>query len=134
MVKLLEKGDFYSKIAKVSIYLLLGAVAHGVKEKEKTRFIVNLFIRCKETQNNLAQLLEAKKKENKRSRLKPTMSSVFLSMFLFSRFHGNVGLNQLVRMRHLLFLLTCDFILMKGKMKPSSYGLLARIELHTLYA
>ena len=85
MVKLLEKGDFYSKIAKVSIYLLLGAVAHGVKEKEKTRFIVNLFIRCKETQNNLAQLLEAKKKENKKSRLKPTMSAVFfVYVFIFS--------------------------------------------------
>ena len=49
MVKLLEKGDLYSKIAKVSILLLLGAVAHGVKEKERTRFIVNLLMRCKET-------------------------------------------------------------------------------------
>ena len=49
MVKLLEKDDFYSKIAKVSIYLLLGAVAHDVKEKERTRFIVSLLMRCKET-------------------------------------------------------------------------------------
>ena len=49
MVKLLEKGDLYSKIAKVSILLLLGAVEHGVKEKERKRFIVNLLIRCKET-------------------------------------------------------------------------------------
>ena len=49
MVKLLEKGDLYSKIAKVSILLLLGAVAHNVKEKARKRFIVNLLIRCKET-------------------------------------------------------------------------------------
>ena len=62
------------------------------------------------------------------------MSSVFLSMFLFSRFHGNVGLNQLVRVHHLLFLLTCDFILIKGKMKRFSYGLLTRVALQALYA
>ena len=36
--------------------------------------------------------------------------------------------------RDLFFLLTCDFILIKGKMKPASYGLLARIALHALYA
>ena len=63
MVKLLEKGDFYFKITKVSILLLLCAVARGAKEKERTRFIVNLLIRRKETlQNNLAQL-EGKEKE-----------------------------------------------------------------------
>ena len=41
MVKLLEKGDLDSKIAKVSI-LLLCAVARGVREKERIRVIANL--------------------------------------------------------------------------------------------
>ena len=41
MVKLIEKGDLYSKIAKVSILLLLCAVERGVKEKERMFFIVN---------------------------------------------------------------------------------------------
>ena len=49
MVKLPEKGDFYSKIAKVSIFLLLFAVARGVRGKERKRFIVNLLISYKET-------------------------------------------------------------------------------------
>ena len=49
MVKLLEKGDLYSKIAKVSILSSLCAVARGVKEKERMRFIVNLLISYKET-------------------------------------------------------------------------------------
>ena len=44
MVKLPEKGDFYSKIAKVSILLLLYAVVCGVRGKERIRFIVNLLI------------------------------------------------------------------------------------------
>ena len=42
MVKLLEKGDLYSKIAKVSILLLLCAVERGVREKERIRFKANL--------------------------------------------------------------------------------------------
>ena len=41
MVKLIEKGDLYSKIAKVSILLLLCAVKRGVKEKERMFLIVN---------------------------------------------------------------------------------------------
>ena len=35
MVKFPEKGDFYSQSAKVSILLLLYAVAHGVEEKKE---------------------------------------------------------------------------------------------------
>ena len=35
MVKLLEKGDLYSKIASVSILSLLCAVARSINEKEK---------------------------------------------------------------------------------------------------
>ena len=42
MVKLLEKGDLDSKTAKVSILLLLCAVARGVREKERIRVIANL--------------------------------------------------------------------------------------------
>ena len=86
MVKLLEKGDLYSKIAKVSILLLLGAVARGVKEKEGTRFIVNLLIRCKETlQNNLVQL-ESKEKETqeKLSKTNNVIISLFSLFFIFS--------------------------------------------------
>ena len=94
MVKLLEKGDFYSKIAKVSILLLLCAVARGAKEKERTRFIVNLLIRRKETlQNNLAQL-EGKEKETQEKLSKTNNVIISLSsLFLFSRFRGNFGLN-----------------------------------------
>ena len=93
MVKLLEKGDFHSKIAKVSI-LLLCAVALGAKEKERTRFIVNLLIRCKETlQNNLAQL-EGNEKETQKKLSKTNNVIISLSsLFLFSRFRGNFGLN-----------------------------------------
>ena len=37
-------------------------------------------------------------------------------------------------MRHLLFLLIYDPILIKGKMKPSSYGYLARIAyMHSIH-
>ena len=94
MVKLLEKGDFYSKIAKVSILLLLCAVARGAKEKERTRFIVNLLIRRKETlQNNFAQL-EGKEKETQEKLSKTNNVIISLSsLFLFSRFRGNFGLN-----------------------------------------
>ena len=35
--------------AKISLLLLLYAVARGVKEKERIRFIVNLLIRCQQT-------------------------------------------------------------------------------------
>ena len=42
MAKLVEKGDLYLKTAKVSILLLLYAVARRVREKERIRFIVNL--------------------------------------------------------------------------------------------
>ena len=48
MLKLLEKGDLYSKIAKVSM-LLLCVVARGINQKEKVRFIINLLVRYKET-------------------------------------------------------------------------------------
>ena len=48
MVKLLEKGDLYSKIAMVSILLLICAVARSVKKKEGMRFQVTLLIRCEE--------------------------------------------------------------------------------------
>ena len=94
MVKLLEKGDFYSKIAKVSILLLFCAVARGAKEKERTCFIVNLLIRRKETlQNNLAQL-EGKEKETQEKLSKTNNVIISLSsLFLFSRFCGNFGLN-----------------------------------------
>ena len=53
---LFEKGDLYSKIASVSILLLLCVVASSINEKEKKmRIIINLLVRCKETlQNNLA--------------------------------------------------------------------------------
>ena len=44
MVKLLDKGDLNLKIAKVSILLLLCAVACGVKEIERMRLIVNFLI------------------------------------------------------------------------------------------
>ena len=55
MVKLLEKGDLYSKIAMVSILLLVCAVARDVKKKERMRFMVPFLISCKETlQKNLA--------------------------------------------------------------------------------
>ena len=92
MVKLLEKGDLCSKIAKVSILLLLCAVARGAKEKERTRFIVNLLIRRKETlQNNLAQL-EGKEKETQEKLSKTNNVIISLSsLFLFSRFRGNLA-------------------------------------------
>ena len=48
MVELLDKGDLYFKIAKVSILFLLCAVARGVKEIERMRLIVNFLIRRKE--------------------------------------------------------------------------------------
>ena len=48
MVKLPERGDFFSKIARVSILLLLYVVACGVRGKERIRFIVNLLISYKE--------------------------------------------------------------------------------------
>ena len=55
MLKLLEKGDLYSKIAKVSLLLLLCAVARSINQKEKVRFIINLLVTYKETlRNNLA--------------------------------------------------------------------------------
>ena len=41
----------------------------------------------------------------------------------YSRIHGNLGLNKLVSLRHLLLSFQSDFILLKVKMKPSSYGL-----------
>ena len=44
----LKKGDSCSKIAKVSTLVLLYAVARGVKEKERIRFIVNSLLRCKQ--------------------------------------------------------------------------------------
>ena len=43
------KRTLYSKIAKVSTLLLLGAVARGVKEKGRMGFMVNFLIRCKQT-------------------------------------------------------------------------------------
>ena len=49
MVKLPERGDFYSKIGKVSILLLLYVVVCGVRGKERIRFIVNLLTSYKET-------------------------------------------------------------------------------------
>ena len=57
MVKLPEKGDFYFKFTKVSMLLLLCAVARSIyfKEKEKNGLIINLLVRCKEAlRNNLA--------------------------------------------------------------------------------
>ena len=36
-------------------------------------------------------------------------------------------------MRHLIFLLMCDSILLKGNVKRPCYGFLARNELHALY-
>ena len=41
----------------------------------------------------------------------------------YSRIHENLGLNKLVSLRHLLLSFLSDFILLKVKMKPSSYGL-----------
>ena len=37
-------------------------------------------------------------------------------------------------MRHFIFLLICDSILLKGNVKRPCYGFLARHELHALYA
>ena len=45
MVKFLQKGDLYSKIAKIRALLLLCAVARVVKEKEITCFVVHLLIK-----------------------------------------------------------------------------------------
>ena len=79
MVKLLEKGDLYSKIAKVSILLLICAVARGVKKKERMRFMFTFLIRCKETlQKNLASL-ERRGKETQ-ERLCKT-NNVIISIF-----------------------------------------------------
>ena len=52
----------------------------------------------------------------------------FISPFpmFYSRIHGNLGLNKLVSLRHLLLSFLSDFILSKGKMKPSSYGLVEK--------
>ena len=36
----------------------------------------------------------------------------------------------MVSKRHLLSLLMCDLIIIKGKMKPSSYGVMAKFALH----
>ena len=52
---------------------------------------------------------------------------LLFSLFLFSRFHGNFGLNQMVCMRHLIFLFMCDLILIEGKMKSFRYGLLTEL-------
>ena len=77
-----------------------------------------------------------KKKEETQEKLSKTNNVIIslFSLFLISRFHGNVGLNKLVKTRHFLFLLPCESILINGKMKPCRYGLLARIALHALYA
>ena len=37
-------------------------------------------------------------------------------------------------MRHLIFLLMCDSVLLKANVKSPCYGFLARNELHALYA
>ena len=44
----------------------------------------------------------------------------------YSRIYGNLGLNKLVSLRHLLLSFLSDFIYLKGKMKPSSYGLVEK--------
>ena len=49
----------------------------------------------------------------------------------YSRIHGNRGINKLVSLRHLLLSFLSDFILLKRKIKPSSYGL---VENFTWYA
>ena len=46
----------------------------------------------------------------------------------YSRIHGNLGLNKLVNLRHLLLSFLSDFILLKVQMKPSSYGLVHNMQ------
>ena len=83
----LKKGDSCSKIAKVSILVLLCAVARDIKEKERIRFTVNLLTRCKQTlQYNLAQLKSKEKQsQEKLSKTKKVIISLF-SLFLFFLF------------------------------------------------
>ena len=44
----------------------------------------------------------------------------------YTRIHGNLGLNKLVGLRHFFLSFLSEFILLKGKMKPSSYGLVVK--------
>ena len=54
MVNLPEKGDFYSKFTKVSMLLLLCAVARSIYFKEKEKNALNNQFTCK-MQRNVAK-------------------------------------------------------------------------------
>ena len=92
-----RKRRFVLQNCKVGILLFLCAIACSVnrkKEKERMRFINNFLIRRKQTlQNNLARL-NSKEKETQEKLSKNDCYNFFSFRFvLFSRIHGNIGLN-----------------------------------------
>ena len=62
--------------------------------------------------------------------LKITSDNCSFFFPLFSRVHGNYGLNKIVSVRYLFLSFLRDFILLKGYSKPSSYGLMAKSALY----
>ena len=84
----------------------------SLKEKERIHYSL-ILISYMETQEKLSKTYH--------------LITLLFSLFLFSRFHGNFGLNQMVCMRHLIFLFMCDLILIEGKMKSFRYGLLTEL-------
>ena len=62
--------------------------------------------------------------------LKITVWLLLFFLSLFSRIHGNYGLNKIVCVRHLFLSFLRNFILLKGYSKPSSYGLMAKSALY----
>ena len=112
---------------------ILSTKSKSVKENEtrfntlQNQFTFKLQKTNKETKTkqktfNLIYLIW--KRNIKETRLSRT-NDMLLSIFHFSRFHGISLLNQLVSARHLLFLLMCDFIFLKGNINNPGYGLLA---------
>ena len=87
-------------------YMQLHVVSR--KQKECPSQSINLtltLMRCKQTLYINSAQLKSKEKETQENPSKTKYQSFsFFSFFLLSRFHGNFGLNQLVSMRHLLFL------------------------------
>ena len=81
--------------------------------------------------HNLAKLEHEEKEIHKRSFLKLTISSflIFLCFYFFAFMKFWPQLDGKYK-RQLLSLFMCDLIIIKGKMKPSSYGLMAKFALH----
>ena len=75
----------------------------SLKEKER--------VQCSythELHGNFMAKLEQEEKETQKKLSKTKHLLILLfSLFLFSRFHGNFGLNQMVCMRHLIFFCLC---------------------------